>query len=82
MKAKKSLAVIIAATIFISEINIGFNKTNPISKAKEKVDDFIVMSTGTTDLEKITEDFPDSEQVINDENIVDCEMTESEARKL
>lgn len=40
------------------------------------------MSTGTTDLEKITEDFPDSKQVINDENIVDCEMTESEARKL
>lgn len=76
MKTKKSLSVIIAMIILISGVKTDF------SRAKEKVNDFIVMSTGTTDLEKITEDFSDSEQVVSDENIVVCKMTESEAKKL
>lgn len=82
MGIKRCFAVMIAVVMFFSVCNIGRKESEDVLKAKERTEDFIVMSTGDADLKNMTKEFNDSEQTVNNDNLVVCEMTESDAERL
>ena len=73
---------VLAVIIVLSMFNIGRKANSQVIKAKERTEDFVVMSTGDIDLEYMTKEFNDSEQTVNNDNLVVCEMTESDAERL
>lgn len=82
MRMKRYFAAMLAVIIVLSMFNIGRKANSQVIKAKERTEDFVVMSTGDIDLEYMTKEFNDSEQTVNNDNLVVCEMTESDAERL
>ena len=82
MKKKRWIAVVTVTAMLLSFLGVKNDKNSPVSMAKEKTSNYIVMATGNNNLEEITESYCDTEQIINEENVRVCKLTKSEAKEL
>lgn len=82
MKKKRCIAALTATMIFLSGISMDSGKRNPVSRAEEKTEEYIILAEENTDLGEVTEDLAESEPVVSDGKIAVCEMTKTAAEKL
>lgn len=82
-KKKRCIAILMVMAVMLSGIYVNPASEDKMIQAKEKPEEYIVMPTdGDIDLEEVTEDLREVEEVVNDGELAVCEMTKEEAEQL